>query len=54
MTVNHEFIDRFKAEHGHPPWVTCGDPEYRCLVEGDDGPRGEDDAKGRVGDHADS
>ena len=39
--VNHEFIDQFKAEHGHPPWVMCGEPGYRCLLlsneGGDDG-----------------
>lgn len=33
-TVNHEFIERFRKEHGHSPWmIPCED------CKGDDCPK---------------
>lgn len=31
MSVNHAYIEQFVAEHGHAPWVSCGDAHYECY-----------------------
>ena len=37
MPPDREAIERFVDEHGHPPWIVCGDEEYGCLLDEEEG-----------------